>query len=433
MSTEILNALKAETILNGTTILGQTQNLNSTLKYKTDKNSYSFEDYFHILNAELQGIERIELSPVIPPGGAQSYLAELSTALQLITDKIESAHTKAIYFEGKLKSAAHLRDNLQATFSAWYLIAISERLKFYDIKLPASTQRALAESEFSRLVGDEDLNIDGLISAVEVMIVHLKEMKKIANEKYKLGADQANASITNLPFNGVSEGSQFSLLKQRWDMKSEIKSDPEYDDIITEEEPAYIQKQERQHTEIPEGIHKIISSPSVLFDDEVTAEDLETKAQEWREQVERTAEGAYSKAEDMFRSLSEEELAKVNPITEEEVHQALEEGARDVAIATGKTVIIEDSFAGTVKITDTKAELVPLKKRTISFDDEDDMEVISESKPAKKPVIEEVISPKKKKVISFDDEDIDFGMAIPEPKSPVSRKKIDFDAEESPF
>ena len=124
MSMEILTALKAEEVLEGTNMLGQTLNLKATLKYKTDKAVFSFEDYFYILNKDIQNVERIELSAAIPPGGAQSYLAELSTALQLVTDKIESIHTRAIYFEGKLKSAAHLRDNLQASFSAWYLIAL---------------------------------------------------------------------------------------------------------------------------------------------------------------------------------------------------------------------------------------------------------------------------------------------------------------------
>ena len=315
MSAEILTALKAEEILKDSTILGQTLNLKITLAYKTDKDVFSFEGYFHILNAEIQSIERIELSASIPPGGAQSYLAELSMALQLVTDKIESAHTKAIYFEGKLKSAAHLRDNLQATFSAWYLIALSEKLKFYDIKLPISTQKALAESEFARLVGEDDLNIDGLIAAVEVMIVHLKDMKKIANEKYKLGSDQANATIVNLPFNGVSEGNQFSLLKQRWGMEISTKNESEYDDtpiseegkkldaLIQKEEddPIYIQRQERAPTTIPEGIHKIISGPALTLDNEVTSEDLLVRKKKWREEVEETSEKAYEKAEEMYQ------------------------------------------------------------------------------------------------------------------------------------
>ena len=459
MSAEILNALKAEEVLKDTTILGQTLNLKDTLKYKTDRNTYSFEDYFHILNSEIQGIERIELSATIPPGGAQSYLAELSTALQLVTDKVESAHTKAIYFEGKLKSASHLRNNLQATFAAWYLIALSEKLKFYDIKLAAKTQTALAESEFSRLVGDEDLNIDGLISAVEVMIVHLKEMKKIANEKYKLGSDQANAAIVNLPFNGVADNNQFSLLKQRWGLKTEEEKkapiEEDYDDLPLDpklichevdfngdDEPAYIQRRESEHTEIPEGIHKILSASVVSSEEEeVTAEDLQARAKKWHQEVEELAETTYTKAEDMFRSLSEEELAKVVPLTDREIHAALEQGAKDAALVVGKTtisgkaMIIEDAFAGTVKIEGSKAELIPLKKRQISFDEDDDLEMIV-PKTVKKSVMDnedEFIQPKKKKTVSFDDEDVDFGTDIPAPKPVASKKKIVFDDEEMPF
>ena len=450
MSMQILNDLKAEEVLKGTTILGQTLNLKATLKYKTDGNSYSFEDYFHILNAEIQGIERIELSAAITPGGAQSYLTELSTALQLVTDKVESAHTKAIYFEGKLKSAAHLRDNLQSTFSAWYLIAMSEKLKMYDIKLPVSTQKALAESEFARLVGEEDLNIDGLISAVEVMVIHLKDMKKIAYEKYKLGADQANAAITNLPFNGIAEGdNKFSLLKQRWDVKTSAPSttEEEWDDVpvsqegkamdalIQEEEddPTYIKRSHRENVEIPEGIHKIISASVVESDeDEVSAEDLVSKAKAWHQKVVDTAEEAYKKAEE-FDDLPEMPLAL--PATD---LPSLEE--------VKKAIIIEDSFAGTIKVQDSKAELVPLRKRVINFEDEDaDLEIIAPPKPPKKAVMddeEEFIKPVKKKTVSFDDEDADFSTPLPPPlpkstskPKPAKSKQISFDDEDldTPF
>ena len=431
MSMQILNELKAEEILKGTPILGQTMNLKDTLNYKTDNSTFSFEKYFHILNAELQSIERIELSASITPGGAQSYLAELSTALQLVTDKVESAHTKAIYFEGKLKSAAHLRDNLQATFSAWYLIALSEKLKMYEIKLPVSTQKALAESEFSRLVGEGDLNIDGLIAAVEVMVVHLKEMKKIANEKYKLGTDQANASIVNLPFNGVSENSnQFALLKQRWNMKTEsaTPSEEDYDDLpAVEEEPAYIQKRAQENVEIPEGIHKIISSSVVETDeDEVSAEDLITKVKEWRQKVEDTSEAVYAQVDKM-----EEETVPVPPPPVKK-----------------ESYIVEDSFAGTIKVQDSKAELVPLKKRVITFDDEaEELEIISAPKATKKAVMddeEEFIQPKKKTVSFDDDDDADFSTPLPpskprtepKPKTSTSKsKKISFDDEDesTPF
>ena len=67
-------------------------------------------------------------------------------------------------------------------------------------------------------------------------------------------------------------------------------------------------------------------------------------------------------------------------------------------------IYIKDSFAGIVKIENGKGELIPLKKRIISFDDEDDnLEIISERKPAKNVVIEEGSSKPKKKVVAFDE------------------------------
>ena len=280
----------------------------------------------------------------------------------------------------------------------------------YEIKLPASTQKALAESEFSRLVGDEDLNIEGLISAVEVMIVHLKDMKKIANEKYKLGSDQANAALVNLPFNGVAESNQFSLLKQRWGMGVELPpKESEYDDVSTEEpaeptiwekrvttagreidamiqeedeDPTYIQRQEREHIDIPEGIHKIISEPVTTFDDEVALEDLQAMAKKWHNSTEAITEEAYERAEVMCRETTEEWE---------------KEGEPDNPLPSAKPFYIEDSFAGIVKVENGTGTLVPLKKRVISFDDEDDLETISEPKPPKNPVLEEeCIKPKKK-------------------------------------
>ena len=335
---KILNELKAEVVLRDTNILTQVENLKGLLTYKTDNKVYDFEDYFHILNKEIQAIERIELLASVPPGGAQSYLVELSMALQMVTDKVEMSQTRAIYFQGKLKSALHVKDNLLATFSAWYLIAIAEKLKEAELKIPASTQKALAESEFSRLLDDVDINIEGLLSAVEVMVTHLKEMRKIAQEKYKLGTDQANASVTNLPFNGLNGGAmeQFPLLKQRWNLTTEEKEPSK--PIYTKEDFDDIEDTETSF-EIPEGLHRIISAnvEEPIVEDEVSAEDLTASIEKFRDKV-------------------------------------------------SGSMTITDDFAGEMKIEDGEVTLIPQKSKKppikIEFDDTDDLEEVA--KPAVK-------------------------------------------------
>jgi hypothetical protein len=411
---QLLNDLKAEVVLKDTTILGQIENLKTLLTYKTDAKSYEFEDYFHILNKEIQGIERIELSAAIPPGGAQSYLVELATALQLVTDKIEVSQMKAIYFQGKLKSALHLKDNLLATFSAWYLIAVAEKLKEAEIKIPASTQKALAESEFSRLIGDIDMGIDGLMSAVEVMVVHLKEMKKIAQEKYKLGTDQANASIVNLPFNGVSESKeQFPLLKQRWKFEEPPSAETAYDDVDlpdADEDPAYVQKKVLEHPEVPQGIHKIIETPvfTRVVADEVSAEQLEAAIADFKEQV---ADHVIDKAPSSLKQALVVDFDDIADGTlgiaglEEEIKKVDAELAANFSV---KNTVINDEFAGEIAVLAGKATLVPQSKKKISFDDDEDEEtpvVVKEEKPEVRVI--KPVEGKPKKKITFDDDEED--------------------------
>lgn len=466
---KILDELKAEVILKDTTILSQVQKLKGLLHYETDEHQYDFEEYFHALSKEIKSIERIELLTTVPPGGAQSYLVELSMALQMVTDKVEMAQTKAIYFQGKLKSALHVKDNLLATFSAWYLIAIAEKLKEAELKIPASTQKALAESEFSRILEDMDVNIEGLLSAVEVMVTHLKDMRKIAQEKYKLGTDQANASITNLPFNGHKDGGEslnaFPLLKQRWNVTEEKpKVDPtEFDDLdeptpepeivgLREEfeEPTYIQRRQTIDIEVPQGIHKIISGgvEEAVLEDEVSAEDLTASIAKFRsllpdvvlELPQSEAEEEYFKSsankegirgstsefihfdEDADFSYTEENLGVDENLTftdqSSPVIESMDLGPSDMtSVVVIKDGIFEDSFAGTVSIKEGKATLVPQSKRPpkkIDFDEEDDTEIVV--KPIKKSVdydedddaITVTKKPEtkpKKKLISFDEDD----------------------------
>lgn len=99
----ILTQFKAETLLEGTGIVEKVKNLKATTQYKTSSEVYSFEDYYHKLVSDAEKIEKIELSATIAPGGGQGYLVTLTQALQLVTDKIEAVHTRALFFLGKLR------------------------------------------------------------------------------------------------------------------------------------------------------------------------------------------------------------------------------------------------------------------------------------------------------------------------------------------
>lgn len=361
----ILEMLKAETVLAGAPILEQIAAFKRSLVYKTSDTAISYEDHFFSLKKEMDNIDRIALLPTIPPGGAQTYLIELATALEKITDDLEKSQTGILFFLGKVKSAASQKNSLMATFSAWYQVALAEKLKELDIKLPASSQKALGESEFLRILGDT--TTEELISSLEVMLTHIKDLRKLAGEKYKLGVDQANASIVNLPYQGTnSSTADFSVLAKKWKVKDEVTPKrPEYDDeecleiqprepeetldaeieALSEPEPSYVETRQQQDPEIPLGIHKL----------------LEAKV----------------------------ETSVVNPsINASELPQATQSWRRT----------IKDAFAGEVEI-DTRTGTV---SKEVQFDDEEDIPPPAPSSP---PPVEKKRPGRPRKEIFFDDDE----------------------------
>lgn len=301
----ILEMLKAETVLAGAPILEQIAVFKRSLVYKTSDTAISYEDHFFSLKKEMDNIDRIALLPTIPPGGAQTYLIELATALEKITDDLEKSQTGILFFLGKVKSAASQKSSLMATFSAWYQVALAEKLKELDIKLPASSQKALGESEFLRILGDT--TTEELISSLEVMLAHIKDLRKLAGEKYKLGVDQANASIVNLPYQGTnSSTADFSVLAKKWKVKDEVTPKrPEYDDeeclaiqpidpeetqdseTLSEPEPSYVETRQQEDPEIPQGIHKLLEArvETPVVNPSINTSELPEATQSWRRTI----------------------------------------------------------------------------------------------------------------------------------------------------
>ena len=318
----ILNQLKAETVLEGTGLLEKVEKLRSTFTYKSSEEAYSFDDYYLRLLKEADGVEQITLLSSVAPGTAQSYLVQLTQSLQLVTDKIESIHSRALFFLGKVRAAIHNKDGLEAAFTVWYQIAITDVLKAHDLKFTASVCKALAESEFTRLIGEEVV-LEGMEDAISMLIEHLKSAKKLAMEKYKLGTEQANASLLRMPpSQGLTENEDpYPLLKQRYGSLTEEPQKPKYDDddesengLPAEEgDPNYVERREFAGHPLSDKVIKLIQGtveqPEV---DVVLGEELEEVAKKWREEQLDAAQEAEDKA--LLQMLVSKELTPMEDL-----------------------------------------------------------------------------------------------------------------------
>jgi hypothetical protein len=410
----ILNQLKAETILHGTDILPKIDRLRASFTYKTEQggpngDTVSFEDYYRQLARDASDVEQIQLQASVPPGTAQKYLIDLTQALQLVTDKLENIHSRALFFMGKLNSAIHNRDNLSATFCVWYQVAVMDTLKSLEIKIPNTTIKALAESEFSRLLNEEDQILDGMKAAVEVLIDHLKNSKKLAMEKYKIGTDQANSSIVRMPNQAYGDGSEplFPLLQAKYGMKPEVPAKPKYDDEdepdtvpIETEKPEYV-----QHREVPStapGVFKTLDA--VIKHHDIGA----------------VSEEEFDEAKTKFRQSLSDSVVDL----EEEDHGTIVleiPEKKDIpcpVVDSNKTT--HDPFLGDFQLkTNEEGEVKVVTKKNRVFDDEE------EAVPAEPTT--------KKTRPKYDDEEEEEPVAIetkplPETKpAKKERKKISFD------
>ena len=199
----IMNAVKSENLLAGSVLLTQVEDLRSSLQYKSDGQLFSYDDYFLVLQKQIEGIARINLETEIGPGTESQYQVQLIIALENVFDDCERVLIKLLSYQSKLLVAKERMETLKASFVAWYALAAQQYLTQYDIDLSKMVISDLAKAEFERLIGGLDVEVNSLIAAVGIQIKTVQKRKQTAQEKFNLGKDQANAVWTGtlLPAN----------------------------------------------------------------------------------------------------------------------------------------------------------------------------------------------------------------------------------------
>lgn len=213
-STAIIEALKAETLLAGSFVLTQIESLRANLLYSSNGEKISFDDYYLKLQDQVDKLPKLKLERTVAKGTENQYIMQLVDALEQILDTSDELVRKIIHYQSKLKNAQGQIKKLSAAFNAWYTLAASEALEENGAKFPSNQLKDLANSEFSRLMRNADVETESLLSAVLVQGDQIKQWKKTQQDKFDMGKDQANASWTSaLPNFGQSSERSNQLLE----------------------------------------------------------------------------------------------------------------------------------------------------------------------------------------------------------------------------
>jgi hypothetical protein len=193
----VMAALKAEELMSGSQLFGQIERLVAELSYRTEEGKLAFDDYFKTLVDAVDAIPKLQLEDDVAPGTETTYTIQLTQAAENIVDECDRLFRRLNQFEGKLRDAERQVNNQKAEFVAWYMLAAGILLKDLESKLPQAKIGALAEAEFSRLMGGLDVVLTSLLDAVKIETNRVSQHKATQKEKYNLGKDQANASWTS--------------------------------------------------------------------------------------------------------------------------------------------------------------------------------------------------------------------------------------------
>jgi hypothetical protein len=194
----VMNALKAETLLEGSQLFDQIEKLRENVSYTTVDGKLAFDDYFKTLVDAIDAIPKLQLEDDVAPGTETTYTIQLTQEVERIVDECDRIFRRLNQFEGKLREAERQVLNQRAEFVAWYMLAAATLLKdLEDIKLPQAEIRKLGEAEFSRLMRGLDVALATLLDAVKIETNRTSQHKASQKEKYNLGRDQANASWTS--------------------------------------------------------------------------------------------------------------------------------------------------------------------------------------------------------------------------------------------
>ncbi len=193
----IIEAVKSEKLLAGSELLTQIEDLRVSLQYKSDNTLFSYDDYYLVLQRQIEALPRLTLKSDIAPNTESQYQNQLITALEALYDDCERIISKLLHFLSKLKVAQERMETLKASFVAWYSLAVAQFLTAYQIDLGKAVVADLAKAEFERLIQGLDVEVASLVEAVNVQIKVVNKRKQFAQEKFSLGKDQANESWTS--------------------------------------------------------------------------------------------------------------------------------------------------------------------------------------------------------------------------------------------
>ncbi len=248
-ATTTLNALKAENLMAGSYVLTQIDSLRADLRYRTDGETVSYDDYYLKLQTEIDALPRLKLETSISTGTENQYIMQLVKGLEEIFDDADRVVRRIIHYQSRLRNAVSRIGKLRAAFNAWYTLAAGESLEENGAKFPSNQLKDLASSEFSRLMENLDVEVESLLEAVKVQVEQIKQWKKTQQDKFNLGKDQANASWTSgLP--NFGEGDRSDQLLERNGF--EIEMDNEVPAFVSEK-PRITPYVEEVVTKYPSG------------------------------------------------------------------------------------------------------------------------------------------------------------------------------------
>lgn len=220
----IILAFKAEAVLGqDAEIFVRLENLRKRMEYSSEGDRRSFDDYYELLKQAVDEIPKLELETDVVPGTENQYSLEMASTMEQIVDDCDRVLRKLAHFQGRLRDAERQISNLKAEFVAWYLLSASVLIKsLEDVKLPPKDVRALAEAEFSRLVGNIDVRVTTLLDDIKIEYDRVASHKSAQKEKHNLGKDQINASWTSvLPSYGGAVAPESSQYTQPQDEEDE--------------------------------------------------------------------------------------------------------------------------------------------------------------------------------------------------------------------
>ena len=243
-------------------MLSQIDTLRNSLQYTSAGENISFDDYYLKLQEQVDNLPKLKLETIVATGTENQYIMQLIKAMEEIVDKSDVLVRKVIHYQSKLKNAQGQIKKLSAAFNAWYTLGASELLESNDVKFPSNQLKDLANSEYSRLMKNTDMEIDSLLAAVAVQNEQIKNWKKTQQEKFNFGKDQANASWTSsLPnFGEAPERSDQLLARPKFVQEEEDEEVPQF----VSKKPTVVPKAAPEPIQLSN--HPSLNDPLVLGD-----------------------------------------------------------------------------------------------------------------------------------------------------------------------